>query len=172
MRRLCGELVSGLEGQSWSAPRDLFGALCAAMGRRRERPVHLRTTAFPPGTASGLFLALPDRDLVVVEEHTPPDHQVVILGHELWHMHAGHGGHAAGGAAAAARPLAGGADLTTVVRRAAARTHFAENEEWEAERFGLLLGSACRPLLDGGPPRGEGPVGRIAASLCYRSLLG
>ena len=99
---------------SWSAelalpapaePADLYAALCDAMSRRRGRPVQFRTAAFPPGTASGLWLDMADQDLVVIEERTAPDHQLVILGHELWHMKAGHCGHHVEGAAVAARLL-------------------------------------------------------------------
>ena len=92
-------------------PTELYAALCAAMSRRRGRPVVFRMAAFPPGTASGLWLDMADRDLVVVEERTAPEHQLVILGHELWHMKAGHRGHHVEGTTVAG-PAAGrdGAD--------------------------------------------------------------
>ena len=98
MRRLCGELVTELTLPVPARPADLYAALCEAMSRRRGRPVLFRTAAFPPGTASGLWLDMADQDLVVVEERTAPDHQLVILGHELWHMKAGHCGHHVAGA--------------------------------------------------------------------------
>lgn len=145
MRRLCGELVSELTLPAPARPDELYDALCSAMSRRRGRPVLFRTAAFPPGTASGLWLDLADRDLVVVEQRTAPDHQLVILGHELWHMAAGH--------------------------RVAARTRRDLADEREAESFGLLLASRCRTWLTGSPPRGpvarDGVAGRIEASLGY-----
>ncbi|MFR9799392.1 toxin-antitoxin system, toxin component [Streptomyces sp. MS06] len=173
MRRLCGELVGELNLPAPAPPGDLHAALCGAMSRRRGRPVRFRTAPFPVGTASGLWLDLADQDLVVVEERTAPDHQLVILGHELWHMWAGHRTHRGDeGAPAAARMLGEDADLGAAVRAVAARTHFARDDEREAESFGLLLASKCRTRL--APPTGRGPLGgdpvagRIGASLGYR----
>ncbi|MEU6809831.1 toxin-antitoxin system, toxin component [Streptomyces sp. NPDC046831] len=171
MRRLCGELVTELTLRAPAAPADLYTALCDAMSRRRGRPVRFRTAAFPPGTASGLWLDMTDQDLVLVEERTAPDHQLVILGHELWHMKAGHGSHHVDGVAVAARLIGPGADLQEAVRHAAARTHFDVAEEEEAETFGLLLASKCRPWLAGsslrGPVQRDHLAGRIEASLGY-----
>ncbi|MFD0069242.1 toxin-antitoxin system, toxin component, partial [Streptomyces sp. NPDC127574] len=93
MRRLCGELVAELSLPAPAAPADLYAALCGAMSRRRGRPVRFRTAPFPPGTASGLWLDMADRDLVVIEERSAPDHPLVILGLELWHRKAGHCSH-------------------------------------------------------------------------------
>ncbi|GAQ53966.1 hypothetical protein a10_03771 [Streptomyces acidiscabies] len=169
MRRLCGELLAGLALDAPAAPGDVYAGLCAAMSRRRGRPVHFRTAAFPVGTASGLWLDMTDQDLVVIEERTAPEHQLVILGHELWHMTAGHHGHPVAGAVVATRLLCDGADLQETVRRVAARTRFDEADEREAETFGLLLASRCRGLLAGTPEKGRRDrlAGRIEASLGY-----
>jgi hypothetical protein len=171
MRRLCGELVSELELPAPARPADLYAALCDAMSRRRGRPVHFRTAAFPPGTASGLWLDMADQDLVVIEERTAPDHQLVILGHELWHMKAGHCSHHVDGAAVAARLLSDEADLRATVLKVAARSRFDLAEEEEAESFGLLLASKCRTWLAGsslrGPVQRDHLAGRIEASLGY-----
>ena len=170
MRRLCGELVSELTLPAPAAPVDLYTALCDGMSRRRGRPVHFRMAAFPADTASGLWLDMAEQDLVVIEERTAPDHQLVILGHELWHMNAGHSGHHVEGATVAARLLSDGADLQATVRRVAARTRFDLTDEKEAESFGLLLASKCRTWLAGTSPRGRGRdhlAGRIEASLGY-----
>ncbi|KAA0940298.1 toxin-antitoxin system, toxin component [Streptomyces apricus] len=176
MRRLCGELVDELSLPAPAEPRELYGALCAAMSRRRGRPVRFRTAPFPPGTASGLWLDMAEQDLVVIEERTAPDHQLVILGHELWHMSAGHRGHHVDGAEVAARLLSDGADLRAAVLKVAARTRFDLTDEKEAESFGLLLASRCRGWLAGPAPRGpvpgEGLAGRIEASLGYRGPQG
>ncbi|WP_245766733.1 toxin-antitoxin system, toxin component [Streptomyces colonosanans] len=176
MRRLCGELVSELSLPAPADPTDLYAALCDGMSRRRGRPVRFRTAAFPPGTASGLWLDMADQDLVVIEERTVPDHQLVILGHELWHMNAGHHGHHAEGAAVAARSLSDTADLQATVRAVAARTHFDLSNEKEAESFGLLLASKCRTWLAGSslrkPVKRDGLAGRIEASLGYRGPRG
>ncbi|MEV6177423.1 toxin-antitoxin system, toxin component [Streptomyces sp. NPDC052015] len=171
MRRLCDGLVAELTLPAPAAPADLYTALCDGMSRRRGRPVHFRTAAFPPGTASGLWLDMADQDLVVVEERTAPDHQLVILGHELWHMKAGHCSHHVEGAAVAARLLHDGADLQATVHKVAARTRFDQADERDAERFGLLLASKCRTWLVGssarGPARRDHLAGRIEASLGY-----
>ncbi|WP_123980952.1 toxin-antitoxin system, toxin component [Streptomyces sp. Ag109_O5-1] len=176
MRRLSGELVGELTLPAPAPPQELYRALCDAMGRRRGRPVLFRTAVFPPGTASGLWLDLADSDLVVVEERTAPDHQLVILGHELWHMHAGHHGHDVEGVGVAARLLAEGtggeqAAVQAAVLRVAARTRCVRAEERDAETFGLLLASKCRTWLAGsalrGPVRRHDVAGRIEASLGY-----
>ncbi|CAM5670953.1 Toxin-antitoxin system, toxin component OS=Streptomyces griseomycini OX=66895 GN=FHS37_005864 PE=4 SV=1 [Streptomyces griseomycini] len=174
MRRLCGELVAELTLPVPARPADLYAALCDAMSRRRGRPVQFRTAAFPPGTASGLWLDMADQDLVVVEERTAPDHQLVILGHELWHMKAGHCGHPVPGAEVATRLLGAAPDedaLRATVLRVAARTRFDLAEEKEAEAFGLLLAGECRTWLAGsslrGPVQRDHLAGRIEASLGY-----
>jgi len=176
MRRLCGELVDELSLTAPAEPGDLYAALCEGMSRRRGRPVRFRTASFPPGTASGLWLDMAEQDLVVIEERTAPDHQLVILGHELWHMSAGHHGRHVGGAAVAARLLSDDADLRATVLKVAARTGFDLADEKEAESFGLLLASRCRGWLTGSAPRGtvrrEGLAGRIEASLGYRGPQG
>ena len=176
MRRLCGELVAELSLPAPAEPAELYAALCEAMSRRRGRPVAFRTAAFPPGTASGLWLDMAEQDLVVIEERTAPDHQLVILGHELWHMKAGHCSHHVEGAAVAARLLNDDADHQATVLTVAARTRFDLADEKEAESFGLLLASKCRTWLAGSPLRGplqrDGLAGRIEASLGYRGSQG
>ncbi|WP_089104124.1 toxin-antitoxin system, toxin component [Streptomyces hyaluromycini] len=176
MRRLSGELVGELTLPAPAPPQELYRALCDALGRRRGRPVQFRTAVFPPGTASGLWLDLTDRDLVVVEERTVPDHQLVILGHELWHMHAEHCGHDMEGVGVAARLLGAGTEadqaaLQAAVQRVAARTRSDRAEERDAETFGLLLASKCRTWLAGsalrGPVRRHDVAGRIEVSLGY-----
>ncbi|MFD5628262.1 toxin-antitoxin system, toxin component [Streptomyces sp. NPDC127072] len=172
MRRLCGELIGELALPAPAEPAELYAALCDGMSRRRGRPVRFRTAAFPPGTASGLWLDMAEQDLVVIEERTAPDHQLVILGHELWHMQAGHCSHHVEGAVVAARLLSEGADLQATVLKVAARTRSHLADEAEAESFGLLLASKCRTWLAGSPlrrptPR-DGLAGRIEASLGYR----
>ncbi|ALO97487.1 hypothetical protein SHL15_6455 [Streptomyces hygroscopicus subsp. limoneus] len=174
MRRLCNELVGGLTLSVPAPPDELYRALCGAMSHRRGRPVHFRTAAFPPGTASGLWLDLTDRDVVVVEERTAPEHQLVILGHELWHMQADHCELHMDGVGTATRLLSDHTDqeaLQAAVQRVAARSRFDVAEERDAETFGLLLASKCRTWLTGsgsrGPVQRDGVAGRIEASLGY-----
>ncbi|EST38345.1 hypothetical protein N566_07940 [Streptomycetaceae bacterium MP113-05] len=151
---------------------ELFGALCEGMSAQRGRPVRFRLVPFPAGTASGLWLATDERDLVVVEECTDPDHQLLILAHEFGHMVRGHSGHRFDGAAVAARLPPGAADLRDTIATVAARTHLGEQEEREAEAFGLLLSTRCRAALRTRGGRRDVVGGRIGMSLGYRGRPG
>lgn len=170
MRELRDDLAGALEDLAKpSTPVELFDALCARLAKRRGRPVEYRLVTFPPGTASGLYLDMADRDLICVQENTSPWHQVVIFGHEAWHMVAGHCGRHEPGSAVAARLLADEADLAAALQ-VAARTDFGRDEESDAELFGLDLAGRLRSWLegaDGAAPRSE-LARRIQASLGHR----
>ncbi|GAA3076919.1 toxin-antitoxin system, toxin component [Streptomyces glomeratus] len=176
-RKLMSELSTAVTRQVElpAEPRTIFEALCTAMSHRRGRPVVLHIREFPKEIANsttGLWLDLAEQDVVVVEKGLAPDHQLVVLGHELWHMHAGHCGHEIGGAAVAARAaLASEADWPEVARRVAARSHSQQVEEVAAETFGLLLGSHMRTWLveadDTGVRHLDDVARRINASLGY-----
>ncbi|MFG3132911.1 toxin-antitoxin system, toxin component [Streptomyces tendae] len=159
-------------------PKAIFTALCDAMSRRRGgRPVTLAIRQFPEGMAhtTGLWLDLNDQDVIVVEETLSPDHQLVVVGHELWHMHAGHCGHDIGGAAVAARAaLQDQVDWPELARRVAARSHSHEQDEVAAEGFGLLLGSRMSTWLaaPGDSPQLDDVARRIGASLGYLGQQG
>ncbi|MEU8776891.1 toxin-antitoxin system, toxin component [Streptomyces sp. NPDC048606] len=127
---------------------------------------------FPPRTVSGLWLDLGDHEVVAVEKNTLPLHQMVILGHELWHRkEASLGTHGAKGTdravAAAARMLGDRWDLEEAVAHVSARTDYDLEEERRAERFGRLLAAKFLPFLLGArsstPP--DALVGRIRAAL-------
>jgi hypothetical protein len=194
MRRLSARLAGSLQP---SATDDLFPAVGAALTQVRGRPVRLRKAVFPPLTASGLWVDRTGHDLIVVEENTRPDHQLVIIGHEAWHMFQGHGtslfeqGHAAlrigkkeaAGVLAdllAALPEAAEADLSPHAPMDAA-LHFAArsdgyraHEEYEADHFGFRFATDMRAALDDaraetGPPD---PAARIQASLAHRFRRG
>lgn len=111
MRKLTAGLSKAVRGK-FDAPvgvRELGAALCAEMSARRGgRPVKLRFERFPDGIGvTGLWMEFPDFDLVIVEERAETVQQLVILGHELWHMHAGHCHHHLPGADAATLALQG-----------------------------------------------------------------
>ncbi|MER5222914.1 toxin-antitoxin system, toxin component [Streptomyces flaveus] len=160
-------------------PRDLFEAMCAAVSELQDKEVKLRFAAFPDDTGSGLLLDFGDKSLVVIEERTSPEHQLVILGHELWHERAGHCSHDADGTAMAARLLSTGDtdwdELAPQLLAVAARTEFAEHDEHQAEKFGLKLAGKFRSLMSG--PHARGPVrtdtveDRMSASLNYRGQI-
>ncbi|MEU5425834.1 toxin-antitoxin system, toxin component [Streptomyces olivoreticuli] len=179
MRRLLDELTEGVRHLEVPTTVDtLCTALCELMGERRGRDCELRMTAFPPGkSVSGLWVELDEHDLILVEENTAADHKLVILGHEIWHMAAGHRALHVEGKAVAARLLAADADLAPVIRQVAARSR-AHGEadachEEEAESFGLLLASRVRPWLAGRAEAGaaglSGLAVRVGTSLGYSS---
>ncbi|MFG2438533.1 toxin-antitoxin system, toxin component [Streptomyces sp. NPDC048508] len=160
--------------------RELARALCEEMSRRRGgRPVQLRFERFPDEIeVTGLWMEFGDFDLVVVEERAETVQQLVILGHELWHMKEGHRDHHVDGASAVARAaLSGRPDWTgtgAAPRRefaltVAARDGSRQADEARAEEFGLHLASVFRSWLT--RPGGRAsvdPVGRaIRASLGY-----
>ncbi|WP_371580560.1 toxin-antitoxin system, toxin component [Streptomyces sp. NBC_01314] len=112
MRKLTAGLSKAVRGRL-DAPvdvRELGAALCAEMSARRGgRPVKLRFERFPDGIGvTGLWMEFPDFDLVIVEERAETVQQLVILGHELWHMHAGHCHHHLPDSDAAALARSGG----------------------------------------------------------------
>lgn len=182
MRKLASEL---LEGARLTPPADageIIGALCTAYAGRRggERKVDVHFTSFPPDTASGLWLELDDVDLIVVEQHTRPEHQLVIACHELWHLDEGTSDSVGPGMLVAARLaghpgrlaelLASESGLEAVVRQAAARADQGDPDEIRAETFGLHLGNALRSYLPS-PREQQLPeaIERIKSSLGWGS---
>ncbi|MFD5636389.1 toxin-antitoxin system, toxin component [Streptomyces sp. NPDC127077] len=164
--------------------RELAQALCEEMSRRRGgRPVQLRFERFPDEIeVTGLWMEFSDFDLVVVEERAETVQQLVILGHELWHMREGHRDHHVDGATAVARAALSdrsrwheqGPRATPfrqeVARAVAARDGSRQADEAQAEAFGLQLASVFRSWVTGpGDHAPVDPVSRaIEASLGYR----
>lgn len=164
MRRLSDDLRAASHLTPPAGAAEIVGSLCAAYGRvRGGRRVEFRFTTFPPDTASGLWLGLEDRDLLVIEEHTRPEHQLVIACHELWHVDEGVCGRHGPGMTVAARLagthsglsdlLSSDQGLSSVVRQAAARADREDPAEIRAETFGLHLGKILQAFLP--PPREE-----------------
>ncbi|MGZ9928605.1 toxin-antitoxin system, toxin component [Streptomyces sp. NC-S4] len=189
MRKSVNGLAAGVRHLKAPVTSELLClALCEVMSKRRKRPIEFRTTPFPPGTASGLALNLGNRDLIVVERMTAPEHQVIITGHELRHLELGHCHSAVAEGTAAARLLRHDADLDGVVSSVlavagrqvpspagqdGASVHNAQEQEDSAELFGLELAHRVRHLLDtkgvDAPDRAT-TKGRIAAALSYHSI--
>ncbi|MFI6341102.1 toxin [Streptomyces sp. NPDC050535] len=170
-------------------PRALMEAFCQAMSDTCKRRIRLVFQAFPPDAPiSGLRLEFADgSDVIVVEERAVAEAQLVIIGHELWHVYRrdSHCGHASG-LQAAARGLTD-EDMPDTLQRAvdhvlkatglprtgvramAARSDSADIREEDAETFGLLFGQRARALMVG--PYAQGPTsaatreGRINLSL-------
>ncbi|MFE1455021.1 toxin-antitoxin system, toxin component family protein [Streptomyces sp. NPDC058735] len=174
MRGLAAELAAAVRSRP-RAPRDvgeLGRALCEEMSARRGgRPVELRFERFPDEIeVTGLWVEFQDFDLVIVEERAEAVQQLVIIGHELWHLHAGQRHqHVVG--AAAARALAerpGWSDVALVI---AARNGSRERDEAEAEDFGHRLAAVFRPLLSGARDA-DPPLEPVQRSLGYRGPRG
>lgn len=167
--------------------RELAQALCEEMSRRRGgRPVQLRFERFPDEIeVTGLWMEFSDFDLVVVEERAETVQQLVILGHELWHMKEGHRDHHVDGATAVARAALSDRShrhepgpravpfRPEVARAVAARDGSRQADEARAEAFGLQLASVFRSWVTGpGDSAPADPVSRaIEASLGYRRPL-
>ncbi|MEU6085630.1 toxin-antitoxin system, toxin component family protein [Streptomyces sp. NPDC047085] len=176
--------------------RELCRALCEEMSARRGgRPVELRFERFPDEIeVTGLWVEFQDFDLVIVEERAEAVQQLVILGHELWHLHAGHRHHAPAGEAAAQaladepgwreraladepgwreRALAAGPGWRERALTVAARNGSRAAEEAEADEFGHRLATLFRPYLtERAPDAPLGPLDPVQRSLGYRGRGG
>ncbi|MEU5519593.1 toxin [Streptomyces sp. NPDC047860] len=164
MRRLADALIDPIRVEVPADPEVLFDALVDSVSAWRGREVLVHRAAFPPHTASGLWLEREGHDDVVVDERAAVWHQIVIFCHEVWHM-----SRRETDAASTGRPLP-----------VAARTDFSLVEEQEADRFGMLMGRRLRAWLETpadavyAPEGGAGPAdpqdlaGRIGAALNYR----
>ncbi|MFC4502341.1 MULTISPECIES: toxin-antitoxin system, toxin component family protein [Streptomyces] len=183
MHELAVELAAAIRARPHppTGVRELGAALCEEMGARRGgRPVELRFERFPDAfEVTGLWVEFHDFDLVIVEERAEAVQQLVILGHELWHLHAGHRDqHTA--RAAAADALVRKPGWRDAVLTVAARDGSREREEAEADEFGHRLAAAFRPLLSGGRKTGSAgtagvtpdPVQRVQRSLGYQGRGG
>ncbi|MFI6009182.1 toxin-antitoxin system, toxin component family protein [Streptomyces sp. NPDC051243] len=172
MRELTAGLRAAVRARA-QPPADvdeLCHALCAEMSARRGgRPVELRFERFPDELeVTGLWVEFQDFDLVIVEERAEAVQRLVILGHELWHLHAGHGHHHTDGTAAA-HALAGRPGWKDIALAVAARNGSRERDEAEADDFGHRLAAAFRPLLSGGA---DVPLEPVQRALGYRGARG
>ncbi|MYW21535.1 toxin-antitoxin system, toxin component family protein [Streptomyces sp. SID486] len=167
MRSLAGDLAAAVRARP--EPPDGVRALCRALceemsGLRDGRPVELRFERFPDEIeVTGLWVEFADFDLVIVEERAEDVQQLVILGHELWHLHAGHRHHHLAGSAAA-RAFAGTPGWREALT-VAARNGSRETDEAEADDFGHRLATLFRGRLSGGRP---GPPDPLQRALGYR----
>jgi len=143
MRGLTSDLANGL-GRRDRRPCGIR-ELCRALGeemtaRRGGRRVEIRFERFPDEIeVTGLWVEFHDFDLIIVEERAEEVQQLVILGHELWHLHAGHRHRHI-----AMNALSGWEDVPLT---AAARDGSRQVDEAEADDFGHRLAAAVRPYL-------------------------
>jgi hypothetical protein len=112
-------------------------ALCASVGRRRDRPIALLGLDLPPDAPCGLWLSAEHRDYIVYERATSPLHQEHIILHELGHLLCGHAG-APRLSEEHARRLFPVLDPDTV-RRVLGRTGYSSEEEQEAEMLASMI---------------------------------
>ncbi|MEH0469973.1 toxin-antitoxin system, toxin component family protein [Streptomyces sp. B21-097] len=184
MRELTGDLSAALRARVRrpSGVRDVCRALCEEMSARRGgRPVEVRFERFPDEIdVTGLWVEFQEFDLVIVEERAEAVQQLVILGHELWHLHAGHRHHHHGVGTVAAGVLADRSGWDSIALTVAARNGSREDDEAEADDFGHRLAARFRRYLSetgpGGPGRADaGPGAETAAvqrTLGYRGRRG
>ncbi|MGW1559283.1 toxin-antitoxin system, toxin component family protein [Streptomyces sp. NPDC002144] len=169
MRELTAELCAAVRARP-CPPADaaeLCRALCEAMSLRRGgRPLELRFERFPDELeVTGLWVEFQDFDLVIVEERAEAVQRLVVLGHEFWHLHAGHSHHHVAGTA-----LAGRRDWSDTALSVAARDGSRAADEAEADDFGHRLAAAFRPFLSG--PVADAPLDPVHRSLGYRGRGG
>ncbi|MBC7271717.1 MAG: toxin [Streptomyces sp.] len=158
MRRLADALIDPIRVPVPADPEVLFEALVASVSAWRGRAVTVHRRAFPPHTASGLWLEREAHDDVIIDERAAVWHQIVIFCHEVWHMH---------------RRLADAPADPARRQLVAARTDFSLAEEQEADRFGMLMGRRLRSWLDASSDctdddDNQDLAGRIGAALNYR----
>ncbi|MFJ4421667.1 toxin-antitoxin system, toxin component family protein [Streptomyces bobili] len=175
MRHLAGELTAALRARprTPAGVREVSQALCEELAALRGgRPVELRFERFPDEIeVTGLCVEFEHFDLVIVEERAEEVQQLVILGHELWHLHAGHD-HRGTTGTAAARVLAVRPAWRDLALAVAARNGSRAQDEGQAEDFGHRLAATLRPLLYGGDDTAAAPLEPVQRSLGYRGRRG
>jgi hypothetical protein len=185
MRELTGGLAAALRarGERPHGVRELCRALCEELSARRGgRPVEVRFERFPDEIdVTGLWVEFQDFDLVIVEERAEAVQQLVILGHELWHLHAGHRHHhhglgqGGGLGTVAAGVLADRSGWESAALSFAARDGSREDDEAEADAFGHRLAARFRRYLADPGPAARPDVADTAAvqrTLGYRGRRG
>lgn len=108
--------------------------LLANLSEHRGRRVVVIDHPFDDQGTTGLWIALPDLDLIAVDTSAGPSRRVVIIAHEIAHMMLGHEGpHADLGSRVAP-------DLPPdVVARVLSRDTYDDAEELDAERVATVL---------------------------------
>ncbi|MEV8037850.1 toxin-antitoxin system, toxin component [Streptomyces sp. NPDC086182] len=163
MRSLADSFAAGLDRLDLPRPLPtpvLLEELIRLAADRRGRPVILRKEIFPPHTASGLWMELATHDVIAVDRRAADWHQVLIVGHEIWHMLEDDCGAHDGDQAMAARLFADDSELEPAIAKLATRTNFREQAERDAEKFGLQLVTSLNPWL--AQTANEAPASDIA----------
>ncbi|MER7167898.1 hypothetical protein ABT336_17745 [Micromonospora sp. NPDC000207] len=133
LRRRCERLLTDL---ALPEPFDLH-ELCRVLGERRGRPLRLMPISLPMHTVCGMWVPTGDFDAIFYEQDTSALHQMLIIGHEVGHLLAGHRATAVLDADASRLLLP---DLDPqLVRRFLGRSNYDADAEREAEMIGSLL---------------------------------
>ncbi|HWS32402.1 MAG TPA: hypothetical protein VN408_06630 [Actinoplanes sp.] len=162
LRRRCEQLVAEIDVPE---PFDIH-ELCRIIGDERAgRPIVLIPIALPARTVCGMYVPTGKFDAIFYEQDTSPLHQMLIIGHELGHLLAGHR------ASASLDPdtfrlLLPDLD-PRLIQRFLGRSNYDAAEEREAEMIGSLLLRRARR----GGARPPAPVDDRQAALNHRLRL-
>jgi hypothetical protein len=125
-----------LAGLDLPRPFDVH-ALCARIGRLRDRPLVLLEMDLPADSPRGLWISTEQRDYIVYERATTPLHQEHIILHELAHVLCGHVGGPELSGEHARRLFP---NLTPgTVQRVLGRGAYSSEEEQEAELLASMI---------------------------------
>lgn len=159
LRKRCEQIAAEVEIPE---PFDIK-KLCDLLGERRGRPIHLVPIRLPAHAVCGMCVPTGEFDAIFFEQDTSPLHQLLIIGHELGHLLAGHR------ATEVLDPDASRLLLPDLdpqlVRRSLGRSNYAAAEEREAEMIGSLLLRRARAGRDEGQ---ESPLDSRQAELYGR----
>ncbi|MTE20676.1 toxin [Streptomyces sp. TRM43335] len=160
MQRTCERLLTeagilfghdGTGALAGAAGTTDITAVCEQVGRRRGRAIRLTPMELEEPLLHGLWIALPDTDVIVYRANTSGPHQEHIIAHELSHIICEHDFGALPGPATPAN-LFPGAD-PDLVRRSLKRSAYDDRAEQEAEMMAsLILARARRRTV---PPPGD-----------------
>jgi hypothetical protein len=136
LHRYCDDQVKHLEREVGIPQPFVLGTFLARFARWRGRRIDLLPYDHVPGGACGMWLRLPDSDVIAYANTTPLHGEHIIL-HEVGHMLCGHlgGGDVGENLVRALLP-----DLDpTMVRRVLGRTAYSDAEERQAELIATLV---------------------------------
>jgi hypothetical protein len=141
-------VVSGHDGAAGASDvADATGAAgitaaCEQVGRRRGRAIRLVPMELEEPLLHGLWIALPDTDVIVYRANTSGPHQEHIIAHELSHIICEHDFGALPGPPVPAH-LFPDAD-PDLVRRSLKRSAYDDRAEQEAEMMASLILARAR----------------------------
>ncbi|GIJ80411.1 hypothetical protein SAMN05443287_10474 [Micromonospora phaseoli] len=136
LRRFCGEQVRRLEREVGLPDPFVLTTLVRRISQWRGRPIHLLPYDHVAGAMCGLWMALPDADVIGYARTTPLLEEHTVL-HELGHMLCDHKGSGNLGTDLGAL-LAPDLD-PALVSRFLGRGSYSDRDEQEAELIATLI---------------------------------